>query len=270
MCARVYTGDSETREINWIRNNQDTSKILQSSRNSPLTFLQRTFAKSFSIEKIDAVIIIPRIHKRPSLEYPVYSRASIRGDSPLIDHNSNIVGIISSSTLVSPTARGKFRQFFFSKDKPSKIKRSEGEAWSRPKCTRYTKVVTAEYPGIIARIRTVGIYKRAGRFDRFFLFPPFIPISFASLPPLFTPLFCVPLAFTLLLRYSTTWMPFFPLFSLLYFYFRPISAFTLFTFPPLFLRPASFFSSLLTAQRGIRTLDFSTTKLENKRRNVSH
>lgn len=41
---------------------------------------------------------------------------------------------------------------------------------------------------IIVRIRTVGMYKRADRFDRFFFFP--FPTSFASLPPLFSPLAC--------------------------------------------------------------------------------
>lgn len=66
---------------------------------------------------------------------------------------------------------------------------------------------------------------------------------------------------------------FFFVFFLLFFFILSCPSFTLFArfFPSLFC--FSFLLSLfllLTTQRGIRTLDFSTTKLENKRRNVSH
>lgn len=95
---------------------------------------------------------------------------------------------------------------------------------------------------IIVRIRTVGMYKRADRFDRFFFFP--FPTSFASLPPLFSPLSCPARVYSITSLQHCVEMSlsfFSPSLFSLYFYFRPTSAFTLFAFFSLFLRHVSFF-----------------------------
>lgn len=120
---------------------------------------------------------------------------------------------------------------------------------------------------------TIGIQARIVYFDHFSLF---LRFSSLYLSATFFSSFSFPLAFTLLLRYRTTWLLFLSFFFFLILFFIPsCPPFTLFArfFPLSFSSCSSFLSPLfllLTTQRGIRTLDFSTTKLENKRRNVSH
>jgi len=159
---------------------------------------------------------------------------------------------------------GKFHQFF------SKISVEDKE--KRRRSVISSKVYALHESGnggisrIIARIRTVGIYKRAGCFDRFsFSFLPFhiLRVSASSFFPSF-------LSRSRLLYYFVTALRGCLFFSFLYFYFFPNLRAHPLRFFPLFAPCFFFSSSLLTAQRGIRTLDFSTTKLENKRRNVSH
>lgn len=76
-----------------------------------------------------------------------------------------------------------------------------------------------------------------------------------------------------LLYYFVTGLTWLFIFFLFYFLLFPLSPFTILTFFSSSFAPFSFIFVLFVtnhSQRGIRTLDFSTTKLENKRRNVSH
>lgn len=104
------------------------------------------------------------------------------------------------------------------------------------------------------------------------------PSASSTAPPRFIPLFFSQALRLLLLRRLHMVVILFLSYSV-GIYFRPPYRPSFFSFPLFFLRypppppPAAVSLPSLssrTTQRGIRTLDFSTTKLENKRRNVSH
>jgi len=157
----------------------------------------------------------------------------------VIAHSSIITLIWWESSLVVNSrfanGEGKFHQFF------SKISVKDKE--KRRRSVISSKVYALHESGnggisrIIARIRTVGIYKRAGRFDRFsFSFLPFhiLRVSASSFFPSF-------LSRSRLLYYFVTALRGSFFFLSLLLFFPDLRAHPLHVFP-LFLRPVSFFS----------------------------
>lgn len=198
-------------------------------------------------------------------------------DLPLIDHDTldrNAVGIVTFFFFffISSAAH-------FSKRKSQIKKRSERRSVYRRDDFVYIRIYHTVVKSPHTYIRIQLAYKRGSYifWSLFSLFLRFIIFFFffSSLPPLFF----FPCRSCLLYYFVTGLRScFFVVFFFFFFHSVLSSVHPLFArFFPFFLLSNFFCSSflsplslLLTTQRGIRTLDFSTTKLENKRRNVSH